>query len=129
MCGISLCTRGALDTWSRGRSTAALGVMASAREKSKKRCLIAFDQGSAWLEFELRFNVGDKHKLPVKFEAHQTWRSREAPSLFAVLRGSFASVEAAEEYFSDVLAKEGGEVLARTPQVVERLRAEHGYDA
>src|SRR6187431_2877016 len=25
MCGISLCTRGALDTWSRGRSTAALG--------------------------------------------------------------------------------------------------------
>jgi hypothetical protein len=27
MCGISLCTRGALDTWSRGRSTAALGVM------------------------------------------------------------------------------------------------------
>ena len=29
MCGISLCTRGALDTWSRGRSTAALGVMFS----------------------------------------------------------------------------------------------------
>ena len=27
MCVISLCTRGALDTWSRGRSTAALGVM------------------------------------------------------------------------------------------------------
>ena len=26
MCVISLCTRGALDTWSRGRSTAALGV-------------------------------------------------------------------------------------------------------
>ena len=25
MCLISLCTRGALDTWSRGRSTAALG--------------------------------------------------------------------------------------------------------
>ena len=25
MCVISLCTRGALDTWSRGRSTAALG--------------------------------------------------------------------------------------------------------
>ena len=27
MCVISLCTRGALDTWLRGRSTAALGVM------------------------------------------------------------------------------------------------------
>ena len=27
MCVISLCTRGALDTWSRGRSTAALGAM------------------------------------------------------------------------------------------------------
>ena len=27
MCVISLCTRGALDTWSRGRSTAALGDM------------------------------------------------------------------------------------------------------
>src|SRR5688572_30729833 len=26
MCVISLCTRGALDAWSRGRSTAALGV-------------------------------------------------------------------------------------------------------
>jgi hypothetical protein len=29
MCVISLCTRGALDTWSRGRSTAALGAMNS----------------------------------------------------------------------------------------------------
>jgi hypothetical protein len=102
--------------------------MKRAREKSKKRCLIAFSDGKAWLEYELSFNVGSKHKRPVKFEANQTWRSNQAPSLFAALRADFPSIQAAEDYFSEALAKEGGTVHARTPEMVERLRTEYGYD-
>jgi LPXTG-motif cell wall-anchored protein len=45
MCVISLCTRGALDTWSRGRSTAALDRMG--RRGSKVLGIILVLGGSA----------------------------------------------------------------------------------
>ena len=101
--------------------------MTNDREKSKKRRLVAFANGTSWLEFELKFNVGPKLKRPVKFEANLIWRSSEAPPTFAALRGSFSSVEAAEQYFGEVVAKEGGTVHELTSDLVGKLSREYGY--
>ena len=51
MCVISLCTRGALDTWSRGRSTAALGgnLKRLAYFGVGSLCVVAIASAGAWL--------------------------------------------------------------------------------
>jgi len=51
MCGISLCTRGALDAWSRGRGTAALGgnLKRLAYLAAASFCVVVIASASAWL--------------------------------------------------------------------------------
>ena len=102
--------------------------METAREKFEKQWFVSFFDESAWSRFDLRFNIGTKHKLPVKFFAQHAWRSQSAPSLFASPRGDFQSVAAAERYMVEQLAKDGGTVHVPTAQLLARLRKEHGYD-
>ena len=48
MCVTSLCTCGALDTWSRGRSTAALGAMETFALRNDANHLVAFEIPSSY---------------------------------------------------------------------------------
>ena len=96
------------------------------RSHSEKRLFACFG-GASWLEFHLRFNTGTKLNNPVKFEATQVWRSLSAPSLFAVSRGSFPSVGAAEASLLTELVASGGVVHPDTPQLRKQLATEFGY--
>jgi hypothetical protein len=63
MCVISLCTRGALDTWSRRRSTAALAAMGKvtvnfvAQSKDKSRWLMVLVEQGPWRADEVEVQL------------------------------------------------------------------------
>ena len=111
-----------------GGLTQALGAMPSIREHSQKRALISFYEETERLEFELTFNVGNKVAKPVKFMAHQTWRTSGAPSLFSGTRGSFSSQRAAETYLASQFVAAGGEIHEHSEALISKLVALHGYN-
>lgn len=81
MCVISLCTRGALDTWSRGRSTAALGANAHpiAMNATALRVCAGLTGITGGLGFYVALGAWSGHPLPILSSVAARVGSPEGP--------------------------------------------------
>ncbi len=100
--------------------------MKAPRAKEREAVLVNFKSEDAWAEYEFLFNVGTKQNKPVKFSAYLKWRSTEAPSAFAGMRGSYNSKTEASRDFEQSIGEYGGSVRVVNKQSLENLRARYG---
>lgn len=98
------------------------------RKHSQKQIFVSYNEESEWIEFVLRFNLGNKKGKPLKFEASRVWRTTGAPGMFATTRGSFYSHGEAEAYLTDQLIQSGGHIHQYSADLVARLVGSFGYN-
>ena len=101
--------------------------MKAPRPKERETVLVNYKSEDAWAEYEFLFNVGTKLNKPVKFAAYLKWRSTNAPSAFAGMRGSYKDKTEASRDFEHSIGEYGGSVKVVNEQTMETLREKHGY--
>ena len=91
-------------------------VLRPDRAHSSKTVLIRFRDGEYFEEWIIRFNRGNKMLKPVKFFAHERWRSSNSMRLvpFSATRFDAGSEKDAMRHFVADVGKFGGEVLEIT---------------